>query len=122
MSEITKGPWIVSDSRPNDYALSIHGAQTGDSGFPVVADVCERTVNGTHQSNARRIVTCVNACEGLPQDALDGGWTAAGISAYAARLEQQNAILLDACRKALYAIKGREHTGFLEDAIAKAGA
>lgn len=28
--------------------------------------------------------------------------------------------LLDACRKALYAIKGREHTGFLEKAIAKA--
>lgn len=28
--------------------------------------------------------------------------------------------LLDACRKALYALKGREHDGFLRDAIAKA--
>lgn len=28
--------------------------------------------------------------------------------------------LLAACRKALYTIKGREHTGFLEDVIAKA--
>ena len=28
--------------------------------------------------------------------------------------------LLDACRAALYALKGREHDGFLRDAIAKA--
>jgi len=28
--------------------------------------------------------------------------------------------LLDACRKALYALKGREHDQFLRDAIAKA--
>ena len=28
--------------------------------------------------------------------------------------------LLDACRKALYAIKGREHDQFIRDAIAKA--
>ena len=28
--------------------------------------------------------------------------------------------LLDACKKALYALKGREHDGFLRDAINKA--
>lgn len=28
--------------------------------------------------------------------------------------------LLDACRKAIYALKGREHDGFLRDAIARA--
>lgn len=31
---------------------------------------------------------CTKACAGLPDGALDGGWTAAGIMAYAARLEQ----------------------------------
>ena len=76
----------------------------------------------TEIANAHRIVSCVNACKGLPQDALDGGWTAAGMSAYVKRLEEERAVLLDACRKAIYVIKGREHTGFLESAIAKATA
>ena len=31
---------------------------------------------------------CMKACEGLPDGAIDGGWTATGMSAYAARLEQ----------------------------------
>lgn len=34
-----------------------------------------------------RIVACVNACVGVSDDALDGGWEAAGLSAYAKRLE-----------------------------------
>jgi hypothetical protein len=37
--------------------------------------------------DARRLVACWNACEGLSQDALDGGWTAAGLSSYAKSLE-----------------------------------
>lgn len=44
----------------------------------------------------RRIVACVNACEGLSQDALDGGWTANGIRTYAKSLEQQRDQLLEA--------------------------
>ena len=30
---------------------------------------------------------CRKACEGLPDGAIDGGWTAAGMSAYARKLE-----------------------------------
>ena len=30
---------------------------------------------------------CRRACEGLPDGAIDGGWTAAGMSAYAKQLE-----------------------------------
>jgi hypothetical protein len=48
------------------------------------------------EANARRIVTCVNACDGLPQDTLDGGWTAAGMIAYASKLERHNAELIEA--------------------------
>ena len=35
---------------------------------------------------------CVQACAGLPNDALYGGWTAVGISAYAKKLEDAIAI------------------------------
>ena len=37
---------------------------------------------------------CVNACAGLTEDALDGGWTAEGISAYAKKLENELTLLL----------------------------
>jgi len=37
-------------------------------------------------------VKCVNARAGLPDEALDGGWTAAGMSAYAKKLEDAIAI------------------------------
>ena len=45
-----------------------------------------------------------------------------GVEAHAAnaRLIAAAPDLLDACRKALYAIKGREHDQFIRDAIAKA--
>jgi hypothetical protein len=47
-------------------------------------------------ADARRIVACVNACDGLPQDALDGGWTALGLSKHAKALEKQRDQLLAA--------------------------
>jgi len=40
-----------------------------------------------NEANARRLVACWNACDGLPQDALDGGWTASGLSKFAHGLE-----------------------------------
>lgn len=49
--------------------------------------------------NCRRIVACVNACAGLPQDALDGGWTALGMSEYAKSVEQQRDDLLAALKE-----------------------
>lgn len=42
---------------------------------------------GMREANARRLVACWNALDGLSQDALDGDWTAKGISAYAKSLE-----------------------------------
>ena len=40
-----------------------------------------------------RCQRCETVLAGLPQDAIDGGWTAAGICAYAKRLEEQIAAL-----------------------------
>lgn len=42
---------------------------------------------------AERIVSCVNALSGLPQESLDGGWAGAGLSAHAKRMEQRVAEL-----------------------------
>lgn len=42
------------------------------------------------EDDARRISgACLNACNGLPDEALDGGWTAKGIDGYAKSFERQ---------------------------------
>ena len=41
------------------------------------------------EDDARRISACLNACNDLPDEALDGGWTAKGIDGYARSLERQ---------------------------------
>lgn len=52
--------------------------------------------------NARRIAACVNACAELPQDALDGGWTALGMSRHARNVEKQRDELLAALTELLH--------------------
>lgn len=62
----TPGPWTISTSSPVDYALSIHGAPLKQSGgFPVVADILERTTDGTHEANARLIAAAPDLLEAL---------------------------------------------------------
>lgn len=46
------------------------------------------------EADARRLVACWNALIDLPQEALDGGWTRAGLEAHAMKLEQQRDELL----------------------------
>jgi len=65
----TPGPWTVSDSAPEEYAVSIHGAQLETGGFPIVADIPERTIHGTHEANARLIAAAPDLLEAL-RDAL----------------------------------------------------
>ncbi|MDN2710662.1 hypothetical protein O0880_14655 [Janthinobacterium sp. SUN118] len=47
---------------------------------------------GMREANARRMVACWNALDGLHDDALGGGWTAAGMNAYAKDLENKLAV------------------------------
>jgi len=42
--------------------------------------------------NSEHAEKCIQACAGLPGDALDGGWTVAGMSAYAKKLEDAIAV------------------------------
>lgn len=44
---------------------------------------------GMQEANAQRLITCWNACLGLPEETLAGGWTAAGMSTYAKGLEDK---------------------------------
>lgn len=88
MSAHTPEPWAIDpDDRPG-MEWNNHIVPANSPG----RTICFMSHDGTEenvecQANARRIVACVNACAGLPQDALDGGWTSAGMSAYAKSLE-----------------------------------
>jgi hypothetical protein len=44
---------------------------------------------GMRAANAQRLVACWNALDGLPDDALDGGWNVRSMSAYAKGLEEK---------------------------------
>ena len=48
------------------------------------------------EANARRLAACWNALEDLSQDALDGGWTRAGLEAYGLQMKAQRDELLEA--------------------------
>jgi len=41
------------------------------------------------EANARRLVSCWNALDGLSQDALDGGWNFKDSDAYTVRIEKE---------------------------------
>lgn len=96
----TKEPWFLDgDERHPDggaflsaYFCHVDGGRIGKTFFNCGAD------EDTCRANARRIVACVNACAGLPDDAFDGGWTAAGLSAYAKTLEARSDELLKALK------------------------
>ena len=53
------------------------------------------------EADYARARACVNACAGLTQDHFDGGWTAAGLSAHAKRVEDQRDALAAAVRALL---------------------
>lgn len=58
----------------------------GQAGVAVAIDFGANNP-GMREANAQRLVACWNALDGLSDDALGGGWTAAGMNAYAKDLE-----------------------------------
>lgn len=85
MSNHTKEPWLC-DKR-TVYALNKKGFNI----FSAVVQDC-RTSNSEMEENARRIVACVNACEGISTETLQQG----NIADRVARPEQQRDALLAA--------------------------
>lgn len=67
----------------------------------VAGGICDEAADALEAANAR-LAEFERILDGLPQDAIDGGWTAKGISAYAKKLEDDLAFqksVTDAARQ-----------------------
>ena len=91
MNKHTAGPWRYLQSGIVGEFVVLAG-ELPDLSIGVASGV-------DVEANAKHIVACVNACEGLPDGCLDGGWTALGASQYTKKLEIMNAELLEALVK-----------------------
>lgn len=94
MSEHTKEPWLIGETCKDEIGTI---CKDDTQGFGMIVPHCN-TFGDNYEVNARRIVSCVNACAGLTQDNFDGGWTAIGLSSYTASLETQRDELLEKLR------------------------
>ena len=89
----TPEPWRVEiGEQPECIAVL---CTSGLAHFEIVSD----SQLGDIHADARRIVACVNALEGLNDYALSGGWSFRGIEAYAKGLEKQRDELLAAIER-----------------------
>ena len=82
----TGGPWHFIEGTT---FLSIQG----DRGETILLDTSPETNREQKTADYKRIVACVNACEGVRQVTFDGGWTAAGMNDYANELEGRLVVL-----------------------------
>ena len=60
----------------------------GQAGVAVAIDFGANNP-GMREANARRLVNCWNALDGLPDEAIDGGWNVRSMSAYTKALEEK---------------------------------
>jgi hypothetical protein len=82
----TGGPWHFIEGTT---FLSIQG----DRGETIFLDIHPEKNREQKCADYKRIVACVNACEGVQQVTFDGGWTADGMNQYANQLEGRLAVL-----------------------------
>lgn len=92
----TPGLLFVAETEQDDGG-SPETVIRGMSGLAGVAVAIDFGANnpGMREANAQRLVACWNALDGLHDDALGGGWTAAGMNAYAKGLENRLAAARD---------------------------
>lgn len=85
----TPGPIFVAETMQDDegYPETAIRAVTGLACIAVAIDF--QHAPGTREANAQRLVACWNALDGLSDEALDGGWNARSMSAYAKGLESK---------------------------------
>lgn len=108
MSAHTPGPWEVADGRR--IGVNLPNVTGGGYDSHCIA-VTHESAHINAAANARRIVVCVNACEGLSSEALErlGTLDRASVAAAARRnemvirLHEVNAELLEALREGLSA-------------------
>lgn len=75
----------------NDGLLGAHHCAMEECGAKAIAltGLVGEPDDALSRANARRIVACWNACEGLSMDHFEGGWTAKGLSRHAKAMEDQ---------------------------------
>lgn len=115
----TKEPWTIEVSEEYDSSFDI---RKGEWYVATTHDGCEG--NNNSESNARRIVACVNACAGIPTELIEQGGFAAVPVATHREVKQQRDDLL-AALKEIASMENRYDSGDwdeIEDArnIAKA--
>ena len=113
-------PWTIEIEDAPSVAPSaiIHHPESINQGIYVVAklngEICNRALD-----DAERIVACVNACKGIPTEALDAGAIRAFVHdvlvwvKYESALAEPGLGLLDAVSKAATLFK--EHGGTWEE-------
>ena len=77
----TPGPYSYGEDNDGWYLESLSAKEKLGHGDQIAYCLSE--------DDARRISACLNACNDLSDEALDGGWTAKGIGGYAKSLERQ---------------------------------
>lgn len=95
MSEHTSCLLVVDDQVfDNDGAPEtiICGTGTVFIGHPIAVVIDFKHAPCMREANARRLVSCWNALDGLSSEALDGGWNVRSMSAYAKGLENKLAV------------------------------
>ena len=94
MSKHTKGPWVSKKDM-------IYGNDGMESIACVLDGAWPHGLRPDAKANAQRIVSCVNALEGLSDDALDGGWNFKSMSKYYKDIEGQRDELLEALEEVI---------------------
>ena len=121
----TQGPWSI-EQQSTCWINCKDGSPIASVRFRQADDSNQSIVSGWRvtDANAKRIVTCVNALDGLSQDALDGGWNFKDQGAYTVRVESQRNDLLKALTDLRDAIEAGKEPALADAnmAIRKAGA
>lgn len=101
MSEYTKEPWNVAEEAFDNDGIH-ESVIRGLDGRAAIAVTLEFGPNnpGMREANARRIVACVNACEGIPTGVLEKQGMVP-IEQVTHDIEQQRDKLLDTLKECL---------------------
>lgn len=115
------GPLSVVNHEPYTCLRCITGLSF-DIHFVIHALDITPEKGARREADAQRLASCFNALAGLPQEALDGGWNGAELSAHAKRMESDRADLLEALSEARGWLESHKHTLCAQEICAKVDA
>ena len=96
---------MAQQDRPGRLIARNHSIYEISSMQPI-ADACINVNGDKSEQHAKRLADCWNALDDLSQDALDGGWTRAGLEAYGLQMKAQRDELLEVLQGVLKCQRG----------------